>query len=301
TLPPAVKKLLLPTIWLMATIMLIGLGIMNHNSNIVIGSKQIPQICQSASGTPEYCRLAVNLVGEKTISQSPISLFPLTEVTETVARYGCARYANLKAGIEIAKIAPETTPVISSQGEKIFPHIYVITAEQKKAQQPDNIWVGCVYTTGQGQRSPKKLAAAIIPASWPTEHYQQELGERKNLSFGIYTKPINLSLYTIFAACGIAIASWLNLGLQINQIRTVYLVALMLGIVQLTIASVSFFGLLEAIILPIIFILIASFLLRDFHLNWRQGYPSVAISILVIVAIQFLFYSFCLGLIGGLI
>ncbi|MEO1672327.1 MAG: hypothetical protein AAFR77_16380, partial [Cyanobacteria bacterium J06631_2] len=300
SLPPAVKRLLLPTIWVMATFILLVLGIISHNSNVVIGSEQVPKICQTASGTPEYCRLAVNLVGEKTISQAPTSLFPLTEVTETVATYGCDRYANLKAGVEIANIAPETTPVISSQGENIFPHIYVITAEQKKAQQPGNIRVGCVYTTGQGQRSPKKLAAAIIPASWPSEHYQQETGKGR-LSFGIYANPINLGFYTIFAALGIAIASWLNLGLQINHARTVYLVALMLGMVQLIIASVTFFGLLEAIVLPILTILAASFLLKDFHLNWRRGYPSVAISVLVIVVAQFLFYSFCFGLIRNLV
>lgn len=300
-LPSFISKILLPGIWTIATLILLGLGIISHNSQITIGSDQVPAICQNASGAAEYCRLAVNLAGAKTISQTPASLFPLTEVTETVANYGCSRYANLKAGIDIDKIAPETSPVIASQGEKIFPHIYVITAQQKKTQQPGNVRVGCVYTIGQGQRSPKKLAAAIIPTDWPSKHYQQEKRIGKNLAFGIYANPISLGLHTIFAALGIAIASWLNLGLQIERTRTVYLVALTLGMVQLVVASVPFLGLLEAIVLPMLTILAASFLLRDFHLNWQRGYPSVAISVLVIIAVQSLLYSFCLSLIGSLV
>ena len=162
-LPPIVKKLLLPGVWILTTVILIILSIFNHNSSTIATSARIPALCRNTIGSPEYCRLAVNLAGEKAIAQAPTSLFPLTEVTESVATYGCGRYANLKAGIEISKIPPATTPVISTYGEKVFPHIYVTQVEQKHAQKSGNIKVGCVYTTGKGQRSPKKLAADIIP------------------------------------------------------------------------------------------------------------------------------------------
>jgi hypothetical protein len=299
-----VKKLLLPGIWILTTAILIILGIISHNSQIVTTSTQTPALCRNTIGSLEYCRLAVDLVGEKAIAQAPKNLFPLTEVTESVANYGCARYANLKAGIAIANIAPETTPVISSHGDKIFPHIYVVEAEQKQTKQLGNIKVGCVYTTGQGQRSPIKLAAELIPLNWPTEHYQQQTEQGKNLSFGRFTNPINLGLSTIFAALGIAIASRLNLGLKINHTHTIYLVALILGMVQLAttlLMPANFFGLLGAIAFPSLTIAIVSLLLKDFQLNWRRGYASIAISVLAIVAIQFLFYSLCLGLIAGLI
>ena len=296
-LPPAVKKLLLPLGWTLGTIFLIVLATIGRNSNFVVASAQIPQLCQNTIGTPEYCRLGVNLAGKKAIVQTTENLFPLTEVTETVADYGCARYANLKAGINIANIDPKTTPVISSQGEKIFPHIYTTVVEQKNARNLGNIKVGCVYSTGAGQRSPKKLAAEVIPVNWPTQHYQRE----NRLSFGIYAKPINLGLYTIFAALGIAIAARLNLGLRIDRTYTIYLVALVLGLVQLTTASLPSLGLIGAISIPILTIIAASFLFRDFQFDWRRGYPSIAISVLVIVAIQVLFYSVCLGLLGSLV
>jgi hypothetical protein len=293
-----VKQLILPGIWILATIILILLGIINHNSQIVITSAQIPALCLNTIGSPEYCRLAVDLAGEKAIAQAPKTLFPLTKVTEAVATYGCARYANLKA--DVRQIAPEVTPVISSHGEKIFPHIYVVQAQQKNAKQSKNIRVGCVYTTGTNQRSPKKIATDLIPLNWPIEHYQKQTGQANYLALGIFTQPINLGLFTIFAALGTAIASRLNLGLKIQHTHTIYLVALILGVVQLIIALLPSFGLLGAIFMPISTILLASLLLEDFQLNWKRGYPSITITILAIVAIQFLLSSLCLELINSL-
>ncbi|MEL6494154.1 MAG: hypothetical protein AAFQ41_03400 [Cyanobacteria bacterium J06623_7] len=294
-----IEKIWLPGLWSLATIISIVLGIVVHNSNMVVATAQIPDLCQNSSGSPEYCRLAVNLAGEKAITQANTNLFPMTEVTETVADYGCARYTNRKAGVDINQITPEATPLIASRGEKIFPHIYVVQTEQQ-GTNIDRIKVGCVYTTGQGQRSPKLLAADLIPLDWPESYYQKQSGV-DSPSFGIFTNPINLGLYTIFAALGIVIALWLNLGLAVNHTYTVYLVALMLGIVQLGVALIPSLGLLEAIFLPIVTIIAASFLVKDFRLNLSRGYPSVAISVLIIVGVQVFFYSLYLGLIGSLI
>jgi hypothetical protein len=300
---PSVKQLLLPGIWILVTIIFILLGIINHNSQMVITSAQTPAVCRNTIGSLEYCRLAVDLAGEKAIARRPKSLFPLTEVTEAVATYGCARYANLKA--DVRQIAPEATPVISSHGEKIFPHIYVVQAQQKNAKQSSNIRVrvGCVYTTGNNQRSPKKLAADLIPLNWPIELYQKQTGQSNYLSLGIFTQPINLGLSTIFATLGIAIASRLNLGLKVNQTHTIYLVALILGLVQLAttlLMPANFFGLLGEILFPSLTIAIASLLIKDFQLNWQRGYGYIAICVLAIVAIQFLLSSFCLELINSL-
>jgi hypothetical protein len=307
-LPPRVKRLvkqlILPGIWILVTIILILVTIISHKALNMATPVEIPALCKNTIGNPEYCRLAVELAGEKAIAQAPQSLFPLTEVTERVADYGCARYANLKAGLAIAKIAPEITPVISSHGEKVFPHIYVVEAEQKNSLQLGNTKVGCVYTTGQGQRSPKKLAADLIPVNWQIEQYQPQTAEGKNLAFGRLAKPITLGLSTIFAALGIAIASWLNLGLKVQRTHTIYLVALLLGMVQLGITQLmpaNFLGLLGGIIFPILAILLASLLLPDFQLNGQRGYGYIAISVLAILAIEFLLYSLCLELITSLI
>ena len=297
-LPTLVKKLILPSAWVVVTVILLILGIISNNSSSTVASAQIPRFCSNSLASSEYCRLAVNLVGEKKISQSSPSLFPLTEVTETVATYGCERYANLKARIK-SNIAPEQTPVRASHGEQIFPHIYVITAEQKNAAAPGNTKVGCVYTTGEGQRSPKKLAADVIPVNWPSEHYQKPAGSSANLSWGIFSKPISLGLYTIFAALGIAIANWSNLGIKMNRRQTIYLLALVLGIVQVVVASMPFLGMVGAVTFPIVAIFTASLVIKDLQINWKRGYPLIAM--LMIVAIQFLLYGLCLGLINSFV
>ena len=300
SLPQVVKKFVLPVVWTIATVILLVLGIVSNNSNTV-ASEQIPALCNNTIGSVDYCRLAVNLAGEKRIARSPRSIFPLTEVTEAVATYGCERYANFKAGISANLVAPEQTPVISSYGEKVFPHIYVVEAQQKNTEQPGNIKVGCVYTTGQGQRSPELLAADLIPFNWPVESYQKQTGLNANLDWGIYTNPINLGLNTLFAALGIAIASWLNLGLKINHVDTIYLAALILGIVQLITASLSAFGLIGAIALPILTILVMSLLIKDFKINWNHSYLLITASMFTIIAVQFLLYGLCLGLLNSLV
>ncbi len=296
-LPPLVKKLGLPFVWTLATVVLIMLGIYTSNPEVGITSKKIPSLCNSTIGSANYCRLAINLAGENTIKQSPQSIFPLTEVTETLATYGCQRYANLKAGVS-GNVDPQQTPVISSYGEKILPHIYVVEAKQKSVEQPENIRVGCVYTTGQGERSPKLLAADIIPQNWPAEHYQKQVDSKSNVSFGIYTNLVNLGLYTIFAAVGIAIASKFNLGIKVNHPQTIYLVALILGVVQLIAGELPVLGLVVNIALPILTILATSLLIKDFEINRHDGYYLVVAGILTIIAIQFLLYGLCLSLIN---
>ncbi|MGF1588150.1 MAG: hypothetical protein ACFCU7_02720 [Pleurocapsa sp.] len=300
SLPPVINKFLLPVVWTLSTVILIVLGIIGNNSHTVVASEQIPALCSNTIGSVNYCHLAVNLAGEKTIARSPRSLFPLTELTETAAIYGCERYANLKAQ-RSANLVNQQTSVIYSYGEKVFPHIYVVEVEQKKAKRLGNIKVGCVYTTGTRQRSPKLLAADVIPLNWPAQSYQRAARLNTNLSLGIYTNLISLGLNTVFAALGIAIACWLNLGFKINQVETIYLVAFILGIVQLITASLPALGLVSTIAVLIMTIFVVSLLIKDFQINWNYGYPLVTVSMFTIVAVQLLLYGLCWGLINSLI
>jgi hypothetical protein len=297
SLSSGVKKFILPLLWTSATVLLLILGIY---SNIGITSSQIPSVCKNTVGSPNYCRLAVNLAGSNTIKQSPQSIFPLTPKTTQAATFGCQRYANLKAGVA-GNLNPQQTPVISSHGEKIFSHIYVVEARQKKFQQPGDVRVGCVYTAGQTERSPKLLAADIIPLNWPFEPYQKQTKFQSYLAFGIYTHFINLGLYTIFSAVGIAIASRFNLGITVKYSETIYLLALFIGILQLIAGSLPFLSLFAYIIFPALAILAASFWLKNVQINWNHGYFVVTVGILTIIAIQFLLYGLCLKLINILV
>ena len=206
------SKPILPSIWILATVVLIILRI--SSNNLAPATPEDISFCRDTTNT-DYCRLAVNLVGEKSLTKLSGSLFPLTEVTEAVATYNCEKYANLKAGA--SDILPEQTPVISSYGEKILPHIYVVEARQNNYRQSGDVRVGCVYTAGRGQRSPKLLAADIIPDNWRTEQYLKESRFDSHLAFKTYDNLIKFGLYTLFASLGIAIAIKLNLGIKFTS------------------------------------------------------------------------------------
>ena len=300
-LPPLVKKILIPVAWTLATVILICLGIYTNRANIRSTSGEIPELCQTTIGSPNYCRLGLNLAGKKAIEESSLKIFPLTEVTETVADFGCQRFANVKAGA-FDNLDPTKNPVISSSGEKIFPHIYVVQAVQKDAAREKNVRVGCVYTTGAGERSPVKLASDIIPLTWPSQHYQPEAKSNSNLSFGIYTNLINLGLYTLFSAIALAIASQFKLGIQItNRPQTVYLAALILGIVQLIAVHLPAFNLAASMAFSILAIVIVAQSIKSFRINIQDGFPMVLIGLLTILVIQYLLYGISWQFINSLV
>ncbi|MCC0178247.1 hypothetical protein I4641_14800 [Waterburya agarophytonicola K14] len=295
-----IDRLIIPVVWILATVVLIFLGVYTNGVDTRSTSQEIPALCQTTIGSPNYCRLGVNLAGEKAIARSEESIFPLSQVTQTVAAYGCQRFANVKAGA-FNSLDPTQNPVVSSYGEKIFPHIYVVEAVQKHATQSGNIRVGCVYTTGEGERSPTKLASDVIPLNWPQEYYRPENVSDTNFSFGIYTNLINLGLYTLFSAISLAIVSRFKLGIDIkNRLQTVYQIAFILGISQLLAVSLPAFNLLGSIVFFILAILGCDRLIKSFSLNFKNGYSTVFLGILTILALQFLLYGISLKLINSL-
>ena len=297
-LHPVVEKSIIPIVWTLATLVFICLGIYTDRGNLRSTSQDIPAICKTSIGSPNYCRLGVNLAGEQAIARASDNIFPLSAVTETVANYGCERFANVKAEA-FSNLDPTKNLVIESRGEKIFPHIYVVEALQKKADLSGNVRVGCVYTTGQGERSPQKLASEVIPVNWPQEHYQANHSSESNLSFGIYTNLINLGLYTLFSAVALGTVAEFKLGIAIsNRPQTIYVVALGLGLIQSLALVLPIFNLTASLLFSVATILIYDRLVKNFQLNWHNGNAIVASGILTILAIQFILYGIFLNLIS---
>lgn len=299
-LPPAVKKLLLPLGWILVTLIFILLGIHTAKSSVFI-SEQTPAICQNITGSSDRCRLAVNLVGEAKLNKTLKTTKLLTPSTETASLYGCQRYANVKAGVPFSNVNPNRTPVISDYGEKILPNVYLVDVRQNNFQAGEaTIRVACVYTSGKDEISPVLLAADLIPNNWPQEAYGSNL-TKSTVSFGFYDFLIKLGLYPIFTAIGIAIASGFNLGIKVSKSQTIYIVALILGIVQLITGQLPFLGLIANLAIPSLITLAIAFLIKDFTINWSAGYLWVAAGTLTIVATRFILYGLSFWLISWLI
>lgn len=282
-----IKKLLLPCIWVCATLCLIIWGIYANNG---LKSNAIASICENTIGSRNYCHLAVNLAGINAIKQKPTKIFPLTSTTIEAANLGCQRYANFKAGIK-NELDLKQTPVTFSYGEKVLPHIYVVEAQQKKWQPPGDVTVGCVYTIGRQERSPRLLAADVIDNNWSLQLAQEARKLQFESTFGSYAYLIKLGLYTIFSAVAIAIACKLNLGIQVNNVQTIYLLALLLGIVQLVIEELPILNLFSYLSFSAVVIIFCSFLFKSIQIYWNFNYPIVVVGILTIIAIQSLLYG----------
>jgi hypothetical protein len=297
----SVNKMIIPIVWTLATVILIFLKVYTNQSITQHQTAQeISTLCKTTIGSSNYCHLGVDLAGKDLVEQTSKNIFPLTKITENVAKFGCERFANVKAGA-INNLDPKQNPVISSHGEKILPNVYVVEAIQKDFNQNKNIRVGCVYTTGQAERSPKMLASDVIPLNWPTQDYQRKVGI-KYLNFLFYLNLIDLGLYTLFSAVGIAIASKFELGMAIaNSPYTVYLVALSLGIVQLIAVNLPILNVLASVVFSVLTILVTSYLLKSFKLNFSDSYLLVVVGILTIITIQFLLYGICWQLINSFI
>ena len=99
-----------------------------------------------------------------------------------------------------------------------------------------------------------------------------------------------------------AIASQFILGSKVTKRPdTIYVVALILGFVQLIAFSLPVLNLIASIVLPILTILLVSQLIRHFKIDWNYSYAIVAAGILVIIAIQFLLYGISIKFINSLI
>jgi hypothetical protein len=297
--PSSFNKLIILIVWTLATVMLISLGVYTNQPITHYTSSEIAALCETTIGSSNYCHLGVDLAGKDLVKQSAGNIFPLSKITETAAKFGCERFANVKAGA-INNLDPKKNPVISSHGEKIFPDVYVVEAIQKDLNQGQNIRVGCVYTTGESERSPKKLASDLIPLNWPTQHYQRKAVIR-SINLPVYLNLIDLGLYILFSAVGITIASEFELGIAIANQTQIYLIALILGIVQLIASNLPGLNLLASIIFSVLAIVITSHFLKSFQLNLSDGYPLVAVGILTIIITQFLLYGICWQLINSLI
>ncbi|BAZ46801.1 hypothetical protein NIES4102_38410 [Chondrocystis sp. NIES-4102] len=290
----SIKKLLLPCVWVCATLSLIIWGIYANNG---IKSSAVASICENTIGSRDYCHLAVNLAGINAIKQTPTKIFPLTSTTTQAANLGCQRYANFKAGIK-NELDPKQTPVTFTYGEKVLPHIYVVETQQKKWQQQGDVRVGCVYTVGRQERSPRLLAADVIDNNWSLKLAYKARKLQLKDTFGTYTYIIKLGLYTIFSAIAIAIACKLNLGIQVNHAQAIYLLALLLGIVQLVIGELPILNLFSYLGFSAVVIIFCSFLFKSIQIYWNFNYPIAVVGILTIIAIQSLLYGLSLKLIN---
>ncbi len=288
------SKIALPLIWTTATALVILLGI-NHANSSVYTSTDIPAVCQNAIGSPRYCKLAVNLTGEKTFKkmlQTGKSAPAFTPELEQLAIYRCQRYANLKAGISLEKAEPQITPVLSSSAARIFDHIFVTEAQQKYQGQKEQelVRVGCVYSNKSQNSGNISPISDVIPNNWPAEFYQRSVIKVPKIAFGFYYIFILLGINTLLSGVAIASASWLGWGIKVYSLPGIYLTAIALGTVQSLASYLPIFNLVAGIVLQCLTLVAANTLIKSFKIQWQSGIKAIAIGASTIIVATSLFY-----------
>lgn len=285
------NKIVLPILWTSITALVILLGIYHANSSVFTSDK-IPAICQKAIGSPNYCKLAVDLTGEKTfekiVKTSPSDL-AFTPDLEELAISRCERYANVKAGIPIEDADPKQHPVLSSSGERVFPNIFVTEAQQKNQEsgEQNTVRVGCVYSNSTHEILP---VSDIIPHNWPQESYQRTVAKAPAITFGFYHILILLGLNTWLSAMGIVVANMFGLGIRVASPPGIYLTAIALGVVVSLVSYLPIFNLVASIALQCLTLVLANSFIQGFKIQWQANIMTIAMGASVIVVATSLFY-----------
>ena len=299
-------NILVPIFWTAATIFFVSAGIISNNSN-AINAEGIPVICENVinAKSSDHCQLAVDLVGQQILEEVSQEAIPFSSGKEYVAKYNCEKYANIKAGVSLAKASPIHTSVINSHGEEILPGIYFVEAKQHNFKEEGNNTVRVACTFVNQKESPAILASDIIPNNWPVEKYQGKTAIRQIQSLSqaldIYSIFVVMGFGTLFTAIGLFIASMLDWGITINSLDVLYKSAFVLGIVEVIFSSLPMIGFFALIALQTLAIGITSAFIKGFKVNWSDGYLVVCLGTVTVLGVRTILHLLLILLISAFI
>lgn len=174
--------LVLPVAWVTFTIIVITLAIGSVNPNeLAIAA------CRNAAGKQEYCRLAVQLVGELTFHEVSQNAVPLTEDDKYQSLKNC-QLLGIRAGKTLVEAVNTKNPIPSKFGEEVIPGIFIADVKQTNFKQADaTVRTACVYTKTKTRVS--LLNFDVIPNNWSDEPYKGKPIPQESLrkAMGIYS------------------------------------------------------------------------------------------------------------------
>lgn len=295
--PAKWQLLALPIGWLILTIIVITLAIRSVNP-----SELVDTACRNATGKQEYCRLAVQLVGELSFQEASQNAVPMTPGAIDQSLKACEVSGNIRAGKTLKEALNTNIPVLSSSGEEVVPGIFIGDVKQTNFKEGSStVRTACVFKNTQ--RRPLLLGADVISNSWPDEPYKGKPVPLENLrkALGIYSVLITLGAGTLFTAIGIFIATVFGLGIRLYSLETLVKAAFFLGIIETIISAIPIFGLIAAIALESLALGLVSAVVKGFHIDWADGYRVVAAGAVTVITVRYLLLLALFGVIASLV
>ncbi len=139
-----------------------------------------------------------------------------------------------------------------------------------------------------GQLAIQEMVVDEIPMNWPKEPHTKiggiKLSTKKAL--GIYNIFIAFGANTLFTAVGLFVAVMLNSCYKCYTLKGVYQTASVLGIVETIVYMIPGIGLLASIPLDVTLLGLASRFVKDFNIDWTEGYKPLAVGAITILIIR---------------
>jgi hypothetical protein len=275
--------LTLPIGWLIFTLIIITFAIGSFDSD-----KLTAEACKNTTGKPEYCKLAVKLVGEVTFQQAAQQFTsPMTPSMKTRSLDACEIQGTIYAGKNFREAQEKRNPVMSSYGEEILPGVFIGDVKQTNFKQPGVVRTGCVLAnTGKNVAI---LASDIIPTNWPEQPFEGKPISQESFrkTLGIFNILLALGAGTLFNAIGIYLASIWGLGIRVSSLETIYKAAFFLGILETMIGLLPIFGIFAKIALETLALGVIGLVVKDFHVQWSDGSKVVAAGTVTIIAVSY--------------
>lgn len=158
-------------------------------------------------------------------------------------------------------------------------------------------------SAGNTQRAFKEIAADEIPATWPEDPYDPAtaLNFSTEKALGFYNIFISFGANTLFTAIGVFLAVMLFSCYRCYTLKGVYQVALVLGVIETVVHMIPNVGLFLSLPLAVAAIGLASRFVKDFTIDWTEGYKSLARGAITIVAVRCVFVWLLYGAIAHFI
>jgi hypothetical protein len=289
-----VQVLLIPLLWVVFT-----LGIVCYNVQANNGPGAIAQVCTNAK-EPDHCKLAAQIAGIDTIATFSKQTQPSEPKVAEMAAHLCERQGALNAGQNIKAVVdnePNQIQASRQSTHEIFPGLFVIdTSHLSLEDGTSTVRTACVYGTVENKMThlqlPKPLAGEVIPNEWPqapikTKPYHLKVADAQSVH-GILTL---LGTNTLFTAFGLFVVLFLNLGVRIESLNSLYIAAFIFGTVDAMmslIPIVGTFGMIRFTAVPVVGLMITSVFVKGMKVDFSGGYKVLALAGGILIGIRFL-------------
>jgi uncharacterized membrane protein YvlD (DUF360 family) len=112
---------------------------------------------------------------------------------------------------------------------------------------------------------------------------------------------IQFGAFTIFTAIGLGIVAFFNLGMQFYSLKAIFQTACVLGFVEALMYPIPGMAFVRGVPFTSVALLITSYWVKDFRIDWAAGYRLVGGGVFVILTVRFVLTWVLLGTILSIV